>query len=329
MLLRLLWCIALSSGFSAVAVVAWAQSAAESWPAKPVSMVVPYSPGGSSELEARLYANKLTEIMGKPFLLDFKPGVGTVLGTNFAAKAPPDGHTIIAVTATYGGLPAAYPDLPFDPLNDLAPVAQMTSRSTVVVVSARLPVKSLQELIAYGKSAPGKINQATAGQGSGTHIRAEWLYKLAGVQVTYVHYKGNSQSTMLDLVAGRTDAILMLPALAQPLAKAGKVRIIATAGDQRSSNLPDVPTVAEQGYPEFSYTAWGGILAPGRTPPAIIARLNTELLKVARSPDIIQKLGEDGNTMVGSTPEQFRKLIASDIAVTRRMVKETGITPGN
>ena len=297
---------------------------ADAWPSRPVTMIIPFPSGGSTEVEFRYYVNKLTESLGRPYVFDYKAGAGSMIGTAFVAKAPPDGYTLLGTTSSYGVLPSTYPDLPYDPLKDLIPVSQMTKKSSIIVVAAHLPVKNIPELVAYAKANPGKLNHATSGSGGGPHLRAEWLYKLAGINVTFVHYKGTGQMT-LDVVAGRVDSVITLPTLAMQHIKSGKLRVIAGTGEERNPLLPDVPTVSEQGFPTFEYSNWAGVFAPGRTPPAIINKLNTELAKVAKNPEIAHKLGADGNIMVGSTPEQFRKVIISDIAIVRKMVQETGV----
>jgi tripartite-type tricarboxylate transporter receptor subunit TctC len=297
---------------------------ANTWPARLVTLVIPFPSGGSTEVEFRYYTQKLSDNLGKPVVLDYKPGAGSMVGTAFVAKAPPDGHTLLGTTSSYAVLPSTYPDLPYDPLKDLAPVSQMTSKSSIIVVQAGLPVKSIPELIAYAKSNPGKLNHATSGSGGGPHLRAAWLYKLAGVEPTFVHYKGTGQMT-LDLVAQRVDVVITLPVLAMPYIKSGKLRAIAGTGSERNRLLPDVPTVSEQGFPNFEYSNWAGVFAPGATPAALVNRINQELAKVAKAPDIAQKLAEEGNIMVTATPAHFRQIIVADIDIVRRMVKETGI----
>ncbi len=301
-----------------------AQRAVDSWPTRPVTIIIPFAPGGSTELEFRVYANKLTENIGKPFLLDYKPGAGTLVGTNFVAKAAPDGYTVLGTTSSFSAVPSLYPDIPYDPVKDLAPVSQMTSKSSLLVVHPSVPSGNAKEYFAWAKANPGKLNHSTSGAGGGPHLRAEYLYKLVGVQATFVHYKGTGPMTT-DLVAGRVHSAMTLPTLVIPFINTGKLRAVGSTGAQRNRLLPDLPTLMEQGATGFDYSAWAGMFAPGTTPAALIHRLQLELVKVAKAPEVIQKLGADGNDMVAGTPEQLAKLVVADIELTRRMVKETGI----
>lgn len=314
-------CIAVAA---LISMAALGQGSPGAYPSRPVTIIIPFPAGGSTELEFRSYAIKLSENIGRPFVLDYKAGAGSMVGTAFVAKAPADGYTLLGTTSSFGALPSLYPALSYDPIKDLAPISMMTSKSSLVVVHPSVPAKNLTEFIAYGKTRPGRINHSTSGAGGAPHLRAEWLYHLTGVQATFVHYKGTGQMT-LDLVAGRVDAAITLPTLVIPYIKSGKLRALAATGAERNRLLPDLATVMEQGVPGYDYSAWAGMFAPGGTPAAIINRLNAELVKVARLPDIIQKLGEDGNSMVGNTPEQFRQAIIADINLTRKMVDDTGI----
>lgn len=309
---------------SAPSSLAQAPRPADAWPARPVTIIIPFTAGGSTELEFRVYANKLTDNIGRPFVLDYKPGAGTLVGNAFVAKAPPDGYTLLGTTSSYSAVPSLYPGLPYDPVKDLAPVSQMSSKSSLLVSHPAVPAANAREFFAWAKAVPGRLNHSTSGAGGGPHLRAEYLYKLMGVQATFVHYKGTGPMT-LDLVAGRVHSAMTLPTLVMSYIHAGKLRALGSTGAQRNPLTPQLPTLMEQGATSFDYSAWAGMFAPGATPVALVNRLHAELVKVARAPEVIAKLAEDGNDMVAGTPEQLRRLVIADIELTRRMVQETGI----
>ena len=300
-----------------------AQSA-DNYPARPVQVVIPFPTGGVTDIEARMFMAKLAESMGKPFVLDFKPGAGSTLGTALVAKAPADGYTLLVITTGYTVAPAFYKNLSYDPVKDLAAVSLLTSRPSLMVVNAALPVKTIKEYIAYARANPGRINFGTPGSGSAPHLGGEWLHSLTGTKATYVHYKGTAQM-VLDVVGGRLDATISVPTTLISQVRSGKLRAIAGASIERSSLFPDLPTIAEQAVPGFDYASWLGVVAPAATPAAIVTRLNAELARVARAPDIVQKLAVDGTNAVGGPVEPFRKLIASEVERWRKLVQETGI----
>ena len=302
-----------------------AQGAADNYPSRPVTIIIPFATGGSTEFEFRPYAQKLIENTGKQFILDYKAGAGSMVGTAFVAKAVPDGYTVLGSTSSYAALPSLYPELPYDPIKDLASVSLMTKKSSLLVVHPSLPVKNVKEFIAYARSAPGKVNHATSGAGGSPHLRAAYFYNLIGATPTFVHYKGTGQMT-LDMVAGRVDAAITLPTLIVSQMKAGKLRVLATTGRERLRLLPEVPTVIESGVPGFEFSGWGAMWAPAGTPAAIVNKLSLEMAKVARAPEIVQRFGEEGWQMIGSTPDELRQWVIEEINITRRLVKETGIT---
>jgi len=296
----------------------------DNYPSKPVTILIPFAAGGNTEFEYRPYAIKLSELFGKPFVLDFKAGAGTLVGTTFVAKAPPDGYLFLGASSSYAALPALYPDLPFDPNKDLKGVSIMTKKASVLVIHPSLPVTSMKEFIAYAQANPDKINQSTPGSGGAPHLRSLQLYSQIGISPTFIHYKGTGP-LVTDLMAGRVNvAITGLPTVSSQV-KSGKVRILATTGPQRMALLPDIPTVAESGVPGYEFSGWGALFAPGRTPEPIINRVSAELAKIAKMPDIIQRFREEGWQMVGSTPEEAQRWVASEIEFTRNMVKKSGV----
>ena len=300
---------------------AFAQGAGD-YPAKPVVIIIPFAPGGSTEFEFRPYAIKLSENFGRQFVLDYKPGAGSLVGTAFVAKAPADGYTLLGTTSSYAALPSLHADLPYDPMKDLAAVSLMTKKASLLVVHPGVPAKNVKEFIAYAKT--GKVIHSTSGAGGGPHLRAAQFYSQIGATPTFVHYKGTGQMTV-DLLAGRVHAAITLPTLIIPQMKTGKLRVLATTGNERIRLLADVPTVGESGLSGFEYSGWRAMFAPGGTPAPILNKLSAEMAKLAKSPDLVQRFGEEGWQMIGSTPEELRRWAASEIDITRRLVKESGI----
>ena len=303
--------------------MAFAQAA---YPTKPVTIIHPYPPGGSTDPEARLYAQKLTESLGVPFVVEARPGGGTTIGSALVAKASPDGYTLLSMGSSYTIAPLVYPKLSYDPLKDIAPISLMSRRSSLIVVNPALPVKNIKEFVAYAKANSGKVNAGTASAGGVTHLSIEWLLHGTGIKpdVAVVTYKGGGPM-FVDLLAGRTHIALGGVLATLPQLRAGKLRAIASSGITRNKAFPDLPTVAEQAVPNYDYAFWQGVGAPGATPAVIINKLNTELVKIARDPGVTQKLSEEGSMdSIGSTPEQFRKHIIAEIAIWKKVVDETG-----
>ena len=318
---RALIALALAAGLPATAL---AQKAPEPFPAKPITFINPLAAGGPQEVETRLYAQKMMENTGWKILVDFRAGAGGTLGQNYVAKAPPDGYTVLTTSSSYVITPALYPDLPFDPVKDLAPVSLISTRGNMLVVSTALPVKTVTEYIAYARANPGKINFGTSGAGGAVHLPGAWLHNMTKTEVTFVHYKGTGQ-LLPDLVAGRLQATLAFPLATMPFIKAGKLRPLGVTSADRISTLPDIPAVREQ-VPGFDFTSWLGALAPGRTPPAIVNRLSAEFSKMAKDPEITRKmLDEYYFVSVGSTPEEFRKFMAPQFDIWKKLIKDTGI----
>jgi len=299
-------------------------TAAASWPAKPVQVVAPFAAGGSTEVEGRLYAQKLSELTGQPFLLDFRPGAGSTVGVNYVAKAAPDGYTIMINTAAHTITPAIYKNLPYDPVKDIAPITLMSRRPSVLAVHPSLPVNSPAQYIAYAKANPGKVNYGTTGTGGSPHMAGAWLHSLTGTEATFVHYKGSGQ-LMTDLLAGRLQATTSTFVTLRAHINSGKLRVLGVTTAQRSPLMPELPAIAEQGAAGYDYSSWLGFLTTAAVPPAIINKLRGELVKVAAAPDINKKLAGDGVTMLANTPEEFRQFIAVELARWRKLVQEMGI----
>ncbi len=298
-----------------------AQSA-DNFPSRPVTIVLPYVPGGTTDIEARLYNEKLSAALKQPFLVDYKPGAGTTIGAAYVMRSAPDGHTLLMNTASFTVAPALYGDKsPYDAVRDFAPISITTMTPNFFLVNNNIPVKTMKEYIAYVKANPGKVNFGTSGLGGINHLGGAWMHNLIGGKVTYIHYKGGND-TLRTLASGETDAAYAPPLTALPLMKAGKMRALAVTTEERARILPDYAPIADD-IPGYAWSQWVGVFAPVKTPAAIIAKLGVEFGRAAKQPDVIAKL-EQGKMVVGSTPEELRKLVAREAPAWKRLVIETG-----
>ena len=315
--------LALALAASSLALVAAAE-AQTAYPTKPVRVVVPFPAGGTTDILARAASQKLSETWGQQALVDNRPGAGGNIGAELVAKAPPDGYTLLMGTVgTHAINSSLYPKMPYDHVKDFAPVILVAGVPNVLVVHPSLPVNSVQELIAYAKANPGKLNFASSGSGTSIHLSGELFKVMTGVQMTHIPYKGSAPA-LTDLVGGQVQ--LMFDNLPSSLAfiKAGKLRALAVTSAQRSPALPDVPTVAESGVPGFEATSWFGLLAPAGTPRDIVAKINADTQKWLASPDAKDKLAAQGAAAAGGSPEDFAKHIQAETAKWARVVKESG-----
>ncbi len=312
------------AAFAATALLGAASACAQAYPSRPVVIINPF-PGGATEIGARIYSQKLTESLGKPFVVDYKPGGGSVIATNFVAKAPADGHTLLISSASFTISAATHPDLPYDPIKDIAPISLTLIKPAMLMVHPSLPVNNFEEYIAYAKANPDKLNFGTTGAGGSYHLVGAWLHSLTNTQVTFAHYKGTS-ALFADQMAGRIHVSPSSIFNGLPHIKSGKLRAIIILSKERSSQLPGMKTVAEQGIPEFDYSSWEGMFTGGAVPRSIVATLSSEFGKIAKMPDVIQKFsGTDGSLVVGSTSEQFRQHVATEIGRWRKIVKDNNI----
>ncbi len=301
---------------------ALAQQSAADYPSRPVTIILPYVPGGTTDIEARLYNEKLQASLKQPFLVDFKPGAGTTIGAAFVMKSNPDGYTLLMNTASFTVAPALYGDRsPYDPIKDFAPVSITTMTPNFILVNNNLPVKTLKEYIAYVRANPNKVNFGTSGIGGINHLAGAWMHGLIGAKVTYIHYKGGND-TLRTLVSGETDAAFAPPLTALPYVKSGKIKALAVTTGERARILPDYAPAIDD-IPGYEWSQWVGVFAPAKTPPAIVAKLGVEFGKAAKQPDVIAKL-EQGKMVVGSTPDELRKLVAREVPAWKKLVVETG-----
>ena len=299
--------------------------AADEFPRGPIRLVVPFAPGGSTDTLARTIGQKLTESWGKQVVVDNRSGGSGVIGMEIVKNANPDGHTmVLGYIANLGTAPALFPKLPYDPVRDFAPICHVTSAPSIAVLHPSVAAKSLQELIALARAKPGTVVFGSAAIGSIGHLGGEMLSRMAKVKMQHIAYKGGGQAT-IDVLSGQIPLAIIGMSAVTPHIRAGRLRAIATTGAKRSPAFPDVPTIAEQGFPGFAAEAWYGILATAGTPRSVIVKTNAEVKRILSLPDVQTRLGNVGFEMVGSTPEEFAALIRSDIPKWIKVVKDAGI----
>jgi tripartite-type tricarboxylate transporter receptor subunit TctC len=301
-------------------------AAAQTYPSKPVRMIVAFPPGGATDIVARIVSQKLSEMWGQQVFVDNRGGAAGTIGTDLMAKSSPDGYNLFM--GTMGNLTAntvLYHNLPFDVERDLAPVTLVVKVHFVMVAYPAFPPKTVQELIALAKAKPGEINYASSGAGGAPHLGGELFKSMAGVNLTHVPYKGSGPS-FADLLGGQVSLTIDSLAQALPYIKAGRLRALAVTGAKRASMLPDVPTVAESGVPGYELTNWFGLVTRAGTPREIINRVNADVVKVLQMPDVRERLLGMALDPVGDTPEQFGAYMKSETAKWARVIKEAGIT---
>ncbi len=297
---------------------------AQQYPIKPVRIIVPATPGGTSDIFARAIALKLQDTLGKPVVIEYKPGAGTNIGTDFVAKSAPDGYTLLINGITLSVNPALYSSLPFSPTKDLTPIIEVAEMLNVVTVHPGVPANSMKELVQLIKQEPGKYNYGTPGVGSSGFLSAELLALKTGAKVTHIAYQGNAQATTDHLGGTLQVGFVNLPVALQ-FVKNGKLKALAVTSSKRSPLLPDVPTVAEAlGIPDYELNGWFGILAPAKTPPDIIARLQEETSKALRDPALIETIKVAGGEVVGGTSAQFEARIKKDTERLTEVIKLSG-----
>ncbi len=297
---------------------------AQGYPDRQVRVIVPYAPGGSTDIAGRLVAQRLTVELKQPVVVENRDGAGGNIGADLVAKANPDGYTLLVGTA--GGItinPSLYKAMPFDPVKDLAAVAYFGSTPNILVVHPSLPVKSVRELIALSRARPGQLNYASAGSGGAVHLAAELFRSMAALDMVHIPYKGSAPA-LTDLLGGQTQLMFSTLPPALPYVKAGKLRALGVTGIVRSSLVPDLPTISEAGLKGYEITQWWGMLAPARTPPEVVVRLNADINRVLRQPELVQQFAALGADPGANTPEWFAAYIRSETAKWAKVVKASG-----
>jgi tripartite-type tricarboxylate transporter receptor subunit TctC len=309
---------------AAFALLAAGVAGAQSWPAKPIRWIVPFAPGGTTDILARTISDKLTIALGKPVIVENNPGAGGGVGAVQTAKAAPDGYTIMGGTISTHAINASlYKTLPYDPVKDFTPITLIARVPNLLVVNPDVPAKNVKELIALMKADPSKYTFASSGNGTSQHLSGELFKSMAGVDMQHIPYKG-SPAALQDVVSGQVTMTFDNITTAWPLAKAGKLRALAVTTAKRSPIAPDVPTLAEAGLAGYEIGSWQGVFAPAGTPVDVVKRLNTEIVKIINMPDVREKLVGLGAEPVGNTPDEFAALVKGEVVKWAAVVKQSG-----
>jgi tripartite-type tricarboxylate transporter receptor subunit TctC len=297
---------------------------AQQFPTKPLRMVVPFAPGGPTDIVGRAISQRLTESFGQTVVVDNRAGAGGVVGADLVAKSPPDGYTLLLCsTGAMAINPSLMPNMPYDAVREFAPLSLVVTIPYLLLVSAGSPMQSVKDLIAAAKAKPGQINYGSAGIGSTSHLAGELFKSMAKIDIVHVPYKGSAPAAT-DLIGGQLQTMFDAVAVALPLVRGGKLRALGISTTKRSALVPDVPTIAESGVPGYEVATWHGICAPAGTPPAVVATLNRGIVAAVNQPDTRQRLVGIGADVVGSTPEEFGRFMRSELAKWSRIVKQSG-----
>jgi tripartite-type tricarboxylate transporter receptor subunit TctC len=296
------------------------------YPAKPVRMLIPFAPGGGTDIVGRIVGQKLSERWPYPIIVDNRPGAGNTVGTDLTAKAIPDGYTIEAVSMSHALNVSLYRKLPYHPINDFAPVILLATAPNILVVYPAVPAQSLKELITLAKARPGQLNFSSSGVGAVSHLSAQLLCAVAGASMVHVPYKGAGPA-MTALLGGEVQVMMATAPVALSQIKANRVRALAISSLKRSALAPGLPTIAESGFPGFQTDTWYGVLAPARTPAAIVVRLNADIERVLELPDLKALFEQQGTEPAGGSPQEFRAFLQSEIEKWGRAIKAAGVEP--
>ena len=297
----------------------------QAWPARPVKVVVPYPPGGPTDIVGRVVAQRLSDQTGQPFVVENRPGAGANIGAEAVARAAPDGYTLLVATTGHAVNATLFKAPGYRVLQDFAPVSQLTAGPLVVVVTPSLPVRNMRELAALARERPGTIAYASSGNGASTHLAVEMFNTMAGVRMTHVPYKGSAPG-LADTISGQTSVMFDTMLSAMPHVRSGRLRALAITGATRSPAAPDLPTVAESGFPGFEAIAWNGLMAPAGTPAEIVARLNAEVKRALELPEVRERFASQGFAATWSEPEAFRAFVQAEVDRWGRAVRASGAT---
>jgi tripartite-type tricarboxylate transporter receptor subunit TctC len=298
---------------------------AQDYPAKPIRFIAPNLPGGPTDILARLIGQKLSASLGQPVVIENRAGAGGNIGTEAAAKAPPDGYTLVTGNnATFGANVSLYKHLGFDPVKDFAPVSLVATQPNILVVHPSLPATSVKQLIALAKARPGQLNYSGSGMGAAAHLAAELFKSMTGTDIVHISYK-SAAPALTELIAGQTQLMFATSLSVMPHIKANRVRALAVTTAKRARVTPELPTIAEAGVPGFEASTWHGVLVPAGTPEAIVNKLNAEIVRMLQLPDVRERLGTLGAEIVGSTPREFAEHIQREIPKWAKVIKDAGV----
>jgi len=314
-----MWVIAIGAFLTAAA-----PAVAQTYPTHPIRLIVPFPAGGSNDVMARLIAPHLEQALGQPVIVDNRPAAAGQVGTEAVAKAPPDGHTLLLVASSHSVTPALNPKLPYNTEKDFAPISLINTNAMVFLVHPGVPASTLTEFVALARKEPGKFNYASPGVGSQTQLTIELLGRRAGIKLVHIPYRGGAPAT-LAMLSGESQFTMLAPNVLFPHIESGKLRVIASGAPTRHPRLPNVPTTAELGMPDLKAIQWVGVFATAGTPRPVVDRLNAELNRIIRLPDVVAALEKQGVTPTGTTPEEFRKLITTEIAQWSEVAREANI----
>lgn len=310
---------------AAMTVAGLSYAAAQGFPNRQIDLVVPFVAGGTTDSVARLVAQRMNDQWGQPAIVLNRPGGGSTIGSATVAKSAPDGHTLLVTTIAFA-INASLQKTPYDPIKDFAPITELTSIPIMLVVHPSLPVKSVKELIEYSKAQPAGLDYASSGGGTSTHLAAEMFNSMTGSKLVHVPFKGNAE-VLNALLGGHVKVHFALSASTLQHVRSGAVRVLAVTTEKRMAALPDVPTIAELGYPEFEISSWQAMFAPAGTPKDVIAKINGETTKLLATPDVRARIEKEGADPVGSSPEQFDKRIRNEVAKWAKVAKAAGLAP--
>ena len=319
--------VAVAALVALIAIASAAGVGAQGYPVKPVRLIVPFAPGGGTDVIARLLASRMSESIGRQVLVDNRAGANGIIGTEIVARAPADGYTLLFVSSPHSVNPSMYPKLPYDTVRDFAPVSQVASSPYVLVAHSSLPVRSVRELIAFAKARPGQIDYASGGSGSSAHLAAELFKDMAGLDLREIPYKGAGPA-LAGVVAGQTALVFANALTVKPYIQSGRIRALGIASLKRSASAPEIATIAESGVPGYSADAILGMLAPAKTPRSIIDFLNAELHRAMRSPEMTESMKNMGVEVALTTPEEFGRVIESEIERWGRLVRKLKLRAG-
>lgn len=308
----------------ALAMLSTDAAMAQAWPAKPIRMIVPYTPGGFTDNMARAVGEPLARALGTTVIFENKPGANSILGADLVAKAPPDGYTLVTVIAAHSANATLYPKLPFDVLKDFAPVSLTSVAPLILVANNDFPAKTPLDLVNYAKANPGKINFGSSGNGAAAHLTMEYLMNITGTKMQHVPYKGTAPA-LTDLIGGQIGVMFDTPSSMMPHVKAGKIRALGVSSERRVGGATEVPTFAEAGMPGFLASTWSMVLAPAGTPPEIVNRISAEIAKITRTPAFKERFDGQGVIPVGNTPEEATAFLRSEVAKWGKVIRDANV----